>query len=293
MRIEIDMNRLNSTELLIVSEWLRRGIAAEMSMWESIPAAKPKMATPRPMVTKEMECSEKKPRYLNVEVPRKQKGKKFEVQIDKIIELVKSRPGKNFTFPKLFRKFKIANGNWSRVKHTLEHKHGISLSKINNKWQITAKIQKEQTPVLTNHEKPMHQKSEFLKFKSERIKYHMKTNRVGYLAACRLVDAEWKPKKQRQVTAKTFIIECPFPQMESIKLEFLPILRDILSNLINTPNTAMDYNSVAYTLGLKGLEQYHQLTQEILEKTDAIKSYFGIEQETHRFVVENYKVCWK
>lgn len=161
----------------------------------------------------------------------------------------------------IIRDFVMKSGKY-RMEKIGPH-HVLRICLVDSKVQEPKKGQK-QKPEVKHHY--MTTKTDFQKFMSERIRYHMKNDGMNYLEASNVVKAEWSSRK---APAKQF------PHFETIRPDFIPILKGVLEKLLKN-GIPMVYREVSYSLDVQKESEFKALVEEIVTNWRALETYYGV-----------------
>lgn len=132
-----------------------------------------------------------------------------------------------------------------------------------------------------HHEPPMHPKSAYNAFMQRTLR-QLRGENMSNADAWRIATGRWNQLKGGRAQSRVEpIVPLPqsapvsqFPAFRSIKPEYQPILVGVLEKLAKS-GIAIDYRGIAYALDITTESEYKALVEEIIEKWEQVKAYFG------------------
>lgn len=118
--------------------------------------------------------------------------------------------------------------------------------------------------------------SPFHKFKSERIKYHMKQDNMAYMDAYKAFLEEWKGKQKAVVTPKKEVVVPEWPEVAGIVGEYSERhLRKVVADIIQSKGR-LTFPQHGILLDIRSGIAWRKFCQSLHANAERVKSYFNV-----------------
>jgi hypothetical protein len=183
------------------------------------------------------------------------------------IEAVKKylETGKSLTRMKIQRICGCSHGTARVVMLAFKDMKGYTIGKGAGK---TSRMILSRKGFEAKHQPPMLKKSAYTLFMANRLK-QLRNSGLNNADAWRTAVADWNSRGKPIPSTP----QSQFPTFQSVKTEYQPILAGVLDKLVK--GVAVDYRGVAYALDISSEKEYKALIEEIIQKWEQIKTYFG------------------